>query len=143
MDGRFDSEDPSGFSDGDSDLYRYALNDVTANSDPNGLVAYFKGPICEISKITLIKKQDDIPKIAEDVKFDKSNFRSSADPNKLGKYEKDRYILYMFWIIFFGNSGERKRGTAEKKKRRKRLPCWNWTEQVRAHSARSRLATAF
>jgi RHS repeat-associated protein len=36
-DGRFESEDPSAFSSGDTDLYRYVHNDPTILSDPTGL----------------------------------------------------------------------------------------------------------
>jgi RHS repeat-associated protein len=38
-DGRFDSEDPSGFKAGDSDLYRYVRNIPTSAIDPTGLRA--------------------------------------------------------------------------------------------------------
>jgi RHS repeat-associated protein len=36
-DGRFESEDPKGFSAGDTDLYRYVQNDPIGLSDPTGL----------------------------------------------------------------------------------------------------------
>jgi RHS repeat-associated protein len=36
--GRWDSEDPTLFAAGDSNLYRYVVNDPTAGTDPSGLV---------------------------------------------------------------------------------------------------------
>jgi RHS repeat-associated protein len=42
-DGRFESEDPSGFSAGDSDLYRYVNNAPTGLTDDTGLGTYIWG----------------------------------------------------------------------------------------------------